>query len=68
MATLLYSDATTPVIFGLIRCFDGIAGSVTYIQLLPAHNMTPSNGENCTPLWSSGQSSWLQNRDVLCFL
>jgi hypothetical protein len=20
------------------------------------------------PLWSSGQSSWLQNRDVLCFL
>jgi hypothetical protein len=21
-----------------------------------------------SPLWSSGQSSWLQNRDVLCFL
>jgi hypothetical protein len=20
------------------------------------------------PLWSSGQSSWLQNKDVLCFL
>jgi hypothetical protein len=22
----------------------------------------------CPPLWSSGQSSWLQNGDVLCFL
>jgi hypothetical protein len=27
----------------------------TYMKLAP-------------PLWSSGQSSWLQNRDVLCFL
>jgi hypothetical protein len=24
--------------------------------------------ESRPPLWSSGQSSWLQNRDVLCFL
>jgi hypothetical protein len=24
--------------------------------------------ENRPPLWSSGQSSWLQNGDVLCFL
>jgi hypothetical protein len=25
-------------------------------------------GESRPPLWSSGQSSWLQNGDVLCFL
>jgi hypothetical protein len=24
--------------------------------------------ESRPPLWSSGQSSWLQDRDVLCFL
>jgi hypothetical protein len=24
--------------------------------------------ESRPPLWSSGQSSWLQNGDVLCFL
>jgi hypothetical protein len=24
--------------------------------------------ESEPPLWSSGQSSWLQNGDVLCFL
>jgi hypothetical protein len=24
--------------------------------------------ESKPPLWSSGQSSWLQNGDVLCFL
>jgi hypothetical protein len=24
--------------------------------------------ESIPPLWSSGQSSWLQNKDVLCFL
>jgi hypothetical protein len=25
-------------------------------------------GESRPPLWPSGQSSWLQNKDVLCFL
>jgi hypothetical protein len=38
------------------RPLTGIALLLLYIE------------EGRPPLWSSGQSSWLQNGDVLCFL
>jgi hypothetical protein len=31
-------------------------------------SVSPANHSTGPPLWSSGQSSWLHNRDVLCFL
>jgi hypothetical protein len=35
---------------------------------LLAVNITTANLLGSPPPWSSSQSSWLQNRDVLCFL
>jgi hypothetical protein len=34
----------------------------------PTHNFRHSIGERWPTLWSRGQSSWLLNGDVLCFL
>jgi hypothetical protein len=46
-----------------------IGGTALWYQCRNGWNIFgPADAKYVPPLWSSGQSSWLHNRDVLCFL
>jgi hypothetical protein len=42
--------------------------SHNFTQLLTTASFRNTSSSDWPPLWSSGQSSWLQNGNVLCFL
>jgi hypothetical protein len=45
-----------------------VLGTRREVWIAKWNNLTLVNRNYWPPLWSSGQSSWLQNGDVLCFL
>jgi hypothetical protein len=60
---IIFVELWTQSIFGSLNRWLGISCAYIYIHT-HTHIYIPEG----PPLWSSGQSSWWQNGDVLCFL